>query len=198
MLNQFDRMKVMGDLAAAVKGYEMALERTREPALKQREEEVLQRLSAAYIAVGRPADAVKTSRRILALHAEDCKPGAEWVERCADAQYGLGLAMMHAGDFAGSVAQLTLSTANFGKVKMDGDESYRMTKLKQRGDAEALLAAALFRSGQKDKAIANFRHAIATLKTVADNAKVDPATRGSATKSMQDAQTSLKLLEESK
>jgi hypothetical protein len=70
-----------------------------------------------------------------------------------------------------------------------------MTKLKQRGDTESLLAAALFRAGQKDKSIAMFRSAIASLKTVAGNDKIDPATRGSALKSQTDAEGSLKLLE---
>jgi hypothetical protein len=78
---------------------------------------------------------------------------------------------------------------------MDGDEPYRMTKIKQKGDAEALLAAALFRAGQKDKAVAMFRQAITLLKTVADNEKLDPGTRGSARASLTDAESSLKLLE---
>jgi len=102
---------------------------------------------------------------------------------------------MHAGDFAGATTELTASVANFGKVKMEGDETYRMTKLKQRGDAESMLAAALFRSGQREKSVSEFRKAIATLKTVADNEKLDPGTRGSARKSETDAEASLKLLE---
>ena len=105
---------------------------------------------------------------------------------------------MHAGDFAGAVTQLTESAANFGKVNMQGDEAFRMTKLKQRGDAESMLAAALFRAGQREKSVAEFRRAIATLKTVADDEKLDPGTRGSARKSLQDAEGSLKLLENDK
>jgi tetratricopeptide (TPR) repeat protein len=195
-LSRADQTKVMGKLPEAIALYEDALAQAKaEPDLNRREEEVLQRLSAAYIAAQRPADAVRVSRRVLGFHAEDCKPGAPGVERCADAQYGLGLALMYASDFAGAVTQLTASAANFGKVGMEGDETFRMTKTKQCGDAQALLAAALFRAGQKEKAVATFRKAIATLHVVADNAKLDPGTRGSAQKSLQDAESSLKLLD---
>ena len=195
-LAELDRVKVMGDLPGAIKGYEDVLDLVEaDSALKNRGEEVLQRLAASYLAAQRPADGIRVSRRILELHAEDCKPAAEWIERCADAQYGLGLALMHAGEFAGAATELTASADNFGKVKMDGDESFRMTKLKQRGDAEALLAAALFRSGKKEQAVATFRKAVATLTIVTDNEKLDPATRGSALRSRTDAEGSLKLLE---
>jgi hypothetical protein len=103
--------------------------------------------------------------------------------------------MMHAGDFAGAVKQLNASVANFAKIGLEGDEIFRMTKLKQRGDAEALAAAALFRAGQKPQAVAAFRKAVATLSTVANNPKIDPGTRGSAQTSLKDAQASLVLLE---
>ena len=196
LIMKSDQSKVMGDVAAALKGYQTALERVRsEPALKNREEEVLQHLASGYLAAKEPVEAVKVSRQILAFHQEDCKPGSPGVERCADAQYGLGLALMHAGEFAGAVAELSESADNFGKVSMVGDEFYRMTKTKQRGDAESLLAAALFRAGQKEKSIAMFHTAIETLKTVADNEKIDPGTRGSARRSQSDAEGSLKLLE---
>src|SRR5262245_36205521 len=92
LITKSDQTKVMGDAAGAVKGYEEALARVKaEPTLKGREEEVLQHLASGYIAANRPVDAVRVSRRILAFHEEDCKPGAPGLERCADAQYGLGL-----------------------------------------------------------------------------------------------------------
>jgi hypothetical protein len=131
---------------------------------------------------------------VLALHQKDCAPGSEWLERCADAQYGLGLALMHSGDFPGAVRELTLSVGNFGAVKMSGDEHFRMTKLKQRGDAESMLAAALFRAGDREKSLAMFRKAIVTLKEVANDGKLDPGTRGAAQKSLTDAESSLNLL----
>ena len=196
LLMESDKAKVMGDHAKAIQGYEDALKRVHtEAPLKNREEEVLQRLAAAYIVAQRPKDAVRVSTSVLEIHKEDCKPGAPGVERCADAQYGLGLAMMHAEDFPGAVAQLTASVANFAKVGLEGDENYRMTKLKQRGDAESLAAAALFRTGKKAAAIVAFRKAIATLSTVANNEKLDQGTRGSAQTSLKDAQASLLILE---
>jgi tetratricopeptide (TPR) repeat protein len=196
LLTEADHAKVLGDFPSAIKGYEDALKRVHaEAVLKNREEEVLQHLAAGYIAAERPKDAVRVSTTVLGFHKEDCKPGAPGVERCADAQYGLGLSMMHAGDYAGAVTQLTASAANFAKIGLEGDEFYRMTKLKQRGDAESMAAAALFRAGQKPQAIAAFRKAIATLSMVANNEKIDPGTRGSARTSLKDAQTSLGLLE---
>src|SRR5262245_46824325 len=89
-LTRSDKTKVMGDLAGAIKGYEAALAKVKsEPELNSREEEVLQRLSAAYIAAQRPKDAVRVSTRALSFHKEDCKPGSDRVEYCADAQYAL-------------------------------------------------------------------------------------------------------------
>jgi len=195
MLMQSDQTKVMGNVSAAIRGYEEALQKVKStPAIQGREEEVLQRLFGSYITAQRYPDAIRISRRILALHQKDCAPDSEWIERCADAQYGLGLALMHSGDFAGAVRELNVSVANFGKVKMEGDEHFRMIKLKQRGDAESMLAAALFRAGEREKAVAMFRKAIVTLKEVANDQKLDPGTRGSAQKSLTDAEGSLKLL----
>ena len=117
VLMKSDQGKVMGDLAGAIKGYESALAQVKsEPSLKNREEEVLQRLVGAYIAAQRYPDAVRVSRRILMFHEADCKPDATWIERCADSQYGLGLAMMHAGDFAGATTELTASVASSSSV----------------------------------------------------------------------------------
>ncbi|MBS1855895.1 MAG: tetratricopeptide repeat protein [Acidobacteria bacterium] len=196
LLMDSDQKKVMGDTAGAIKGYETALARVgSEPAIRNREEEVLQRLSAGYIASRRYQEAVTVSRRILALHQADCKPGAPFLERCADAQYGLGLALMYTEDFTQAAAELNRSVANFGGIGGPGDELTRMNRLKNLGSAESLLGAALFRAGDKEKAVATIRRAIANLKIVADDAKLDPATRGSARKSMQDAQASLNLLE---
>src|SRR5215831_17418933 len=187
LLMKSDQTKVMGDFAGAVRGYREALEKVKStPSLRTREEEVLQRLASAYIGWQHYPDAVRVSRQILAFHDKDCTPESPLLERCADAQYGLGLALMHAGEFAEAVKQLNASVTSFGKVNMVGDEHFHMTKMKQRGDVESLYAAALFRAGQKEKAIAMFRKAIATLKVVADDEKLDPGTRGSAKGSLKD------------
>jgi len=54
LITKSDQSKVMGDVEGALKGYEQALARVKsEPALKNREEEVLQHLSAGYIAAPR-------------------------------------------------------------------------------------------------------------------------------------------------
>src|SRR5690348_12664480 len=94
LVSQSDQARIMGDVKKALQGYNQALERVRsEPALKYREEEVLQHLSQGYVAAKQPKEAVRVSTAILAMHKEDCKPGSPRVENCADAQYGLGMAM---------------------------------------------------------------------------------------------------------
>lgn len=196
LLMASDRQRTTGDVAGAVKGYEMALARVKaDPSIRIREEEVLGRLSSGYIALKRYPDAVATGRRILAIHQEDCKPDAPFLARCADAQYVLGVALMYSEDFAGAVTVLTGSVANLRASGGKGDETMRMNELKNLGNAESMLGAAQFRAGDKEKAIATIRRAVADLKTVADNPKIDAATRGSARTSMQDAEASLKLLE---
>jgi tetratricopeptide (TPR) repeat protein len=183
-------------MAGAVSAAEEALKKVRgQPALKNREEEVLQRLGTAYQAAQRYPDAVRAFTGLLELRQEDCKPGPSFGERCADAEYGLGTALMYAGDFQAARGHLTVAVAGFSKMGTDGDEGYRMTKMKHKGDAESLLAAALFRSGDRVKAIEGFRRAIATLRVVESNEKADLAVRGAATNSIRDAEASLGMLE---
>jgi tetratricopeptide (TPR) repeat protein len=190
-----DRNKLMGKNEESIQAYKSALEMVyNEPDLNRREEEVLQRFPPVYIAAKKPAEAVKVSARILGLHKKDCLPGAPGVEKCADAQYGLGLSLMHAGDFPRALEELAASASNFGKVPMEGDETERMTKIQHRGDAENLWAAALLSAGYKDKAIEAFRKAIASLSTVANNQNIDANIRTGAQNSLKDAQASLDLV----
>ncbi|MDE3167695.1 MAG: hypothetical protein KGN36_17975 [Acidobacteriota bacterium] len=191
-----DTKKSSGDMAGALKGYEAALARVRNtPAIANREEEVLQRLSGGYIASNRYQDALTVNRRILALHAEDCKAGAPFHDRCADALYGVSVSHMFLGQFTDAAAELERAVAVLRSMGDKGDLFVRMTRVKNLGNLESMLGAAQFRAGDKEKAVATLHRAIADLKSVADNTRLDAATRSTARKSMDDAQASVNLLE---
>ena len=185
-----------GDKQRAITLMEAALQKLqKDPSLKGRESDVLNRLAKAYVEGQRYPEGVRTYQILLEVLKPLCAPGGGGADQCADAQYALGSAQMYKGDFPGAAATLRLSIANYAVVIKGGYvESYRMGKLKLQADAQALLAAALFRSGKKAEAIAAFERAIQQFGTVARNENTPEALRTSAQASMKDAQTSLDLL----
>jgi len=185
-----------GDKQRAITLMEAALQKLqKDPSLKGRESDVLNRLGKAYVEGQRYPEGVRTYQILLEVLKPLCAPGGGGADQCADAQYALGSAQMYKGDFPGAAATLRLSIANYAVVIKGGYvESYRMGKLKLQADAQALLAAALFRSGKKAEAIAAFERAIQQFGTVARNENTPEALRTSAQASMKDAQTSLDLL----
>jgi tetratricopeptide (TPR) repeat protein len=196
IINKSTALGAAGDKAAAISGMESALQKVqKDPSLKGREQDVLNRLAKAYLDGKRTAESVRTYQVLLEAMKQECAPGSTGVDRCADAQYGLGTAQMYKGDFQGAANVLKLAIANYATVVKGGFvEEFRMTKLKLQGDAQALLAAALFRTGKKAEAIAAFELAIQQFGTVTRNASSPEALRGTAQASMRDAQTSLDLL----
>ena len=197
MLRQADRAHTSGDNALAAKGLEDALLKVRsQPLLAKREDNVLMRLASAYLDSQRPAEAVRAYAALLELRKPGCRPGTITVESCAEARYGLGSAQMYSGDFQGALDNLTAAITNFASLAAGGGpEEYRMIKLKQQADAQSLAAAAWFRTGQKDKAIAAFRKAIEQFSIVERNAKIQEDIRKGARDSAKDAKASLDLLE---
>jgi tetratricopeptide (TPR) repeat protein len=197
MLRQSDQALASGDNALAAKGLEDALLKVRsQPLLAKREDNVRIRLASVYLAGQRPAEAVRVYAALLELRKPDCRPGTIAVESCADARYGLGTAQMYAGDFKGALDTLTACIANLVSLAaLDGPEVYKMIKVKQQADAQSLAAAAWFRTGQKDKAIAAFRKAIEQFGIVERNTKIQEDIRKGARDSARDAKASLDLLE---
>jgi len=196
LLTKAGQAAAAGNKAAAVGLLEGALQKVqKDPSLKEREPDVLSRLGKAYVDAQRPADAVRTYQILIEELKADCKAGGARVDRCAEGQYGLGTAQMYQGDFAGAAVTLQRAIASFAVlVKGSYTEDYRMARLKQQGDARALLAAALFRTGNKPEAIAAFERAIQEFAAVEKNAKSGETLRSAARTSMKDAQTSLDLL----
>jgi tetratricopeptide (TPR) repeat protein len=185
-----------GDKLGAINLLESALQKVqKDPLLKPRENDVLSRLGKAYVDAQRPADGVRAYQILLENLKEECRPGSAGLDRCADAQYGMGTAQMYKGDFAGATTTLRAAMANYAALTKAGyTGDYRLNKLKLHADAQALLAAALFRTGKKPEAISTFERAIQEFSSVAGDANAPEALRSSARASMKDAQTSLDLL----
>jgi tetratricopeptide (TPR) repeat protein len=185
-----------GDHATAIRLIESALEEVqRDPALRDRENDVLGRLGKEYLDGGRPADAIRTYQVLLRELGDDCRPGSPRIDQCAEPQYWLGTAQMQKGDFAAAVTTLRQSAASFAVlVKGASTDFYRMAQLKGQADSQSLLAAALFRTGKKADAIMMFERAIEQFSIVEKNPATPDGVRTAAQTSKRDAQTSLDLL----
>ncbi|HXK02533.1 MAG TPA: tetratricopeptide repeat protein [Verrucomicrobiae bacterium] len=196
ILMKSSQASAAGDKATVVTLLETALQKVqKDPGLKEDEPEVLARLGKAYVDAQRYPDAVRTYQVLMESIKQDCLPGSPRVDRCADGQYGLGTAQMYKGDFAGAATTLRQAIAGYAVlVKGSVAEDFRMARLKQQADAQALLAAALFRTGKKPEAIAAFERAIQQFGTVEKSPASSDALRTAARASTKDAQTSLDLL----
>ncbi|HTS66480.1 MAG TPA: tetratricopeptide repeat protein [Candidatus Acidoferrales bacterium] len=185
-----------GDKSATVNLLETALQKTQKNlALKDREPEVLAKLGKAYVALQRPAEAVRTYQLLLDTLKQDCGPASPRMDRCAEAQYGMGTAEMYKGDFAAAATILRQAIASYSVlVKGSVTDEFRMARLKQQADAQSLLAAALFRTGKKPEAIAAFERALQQLGLVEKNPASGDTLREAARTSARDAQASLDLL----
>jgi tetratricopeptide (TPR) repeat protein len=196
ILTKSQQAAAMNDHAIAINLMETALGKVqKDPALKDRETEVLGRLGKEYLDGGRPAEAIRTYQLLLAGLGDDCHTGSPRLDACAEPQYWLGTAHMQKGDFAAAVPVLRQSAANYGDlVKGASTDLYRMAKLKSQSDVQSLLAAALFRTGKKTDAIAMFERAIDQFSVVVENPATPDPIRTSAETSRKDAQTSLDLI----
>jgi tetratricopeptide (TPR) repeat protein len=177
----------------AIKLLEAALKRIRAnpAALKKMEDRCLIRLGYAYLGALRLDDALRAFTPIIGPTG-NCKPKMK-LEDCADAQYGLGTAQMYKSDFAAAVHNLGNAQITFGKAAA-ADPETRLHKILQQAKVEGLLGAALFRTGDKPKAIQTLRHSVTQLTDLQKNAQLQPAERNSAQGALADAQNSLKLL----
>ena len=184
------------DYATAIGILEQAWQKVQKnPAIHEKEAEVLTRLGKAYVDGQRPADGVRAYQFLLQDIVADCQPASANLPRCADAKYGLGTAQMYKGDFEAAVVVLRQAVALYDRiVRGSMAEDYRMNKVKLEGDALALLAAGLFRSGHKPEAIATFQQAINMFDAVDKSPKGSADLKASARNSRNDAATSLEML----
>jgi tetratricopeptide (TPR) repeat protein len=186
----------LGDHATAIRLMETALQKVqKDPALKDRENEVLGRLGKEYVDGGQAALAIQTYQLLLRELGDDCRPGSPRIDQCAEPEYWLGTAQMQKGDFTTAVTTLQQSAASFAAlVSGASTDFYRMANLKGQADSQSLLGAALFRTGKKADAITMFERAIEQFLIVEKNPATPDGVRTAAETSKKDAQTSLDLL----
>jgi tetratricopeptide (TPR) repeat protein len=183
----------MGDYNSAVRSFQDALKKLRSvPEMKGDEDSLLVRLGRAYIGARRLDDAVGTFALLLGPRMEECRLGVAAVEYCGDAQYYIGFVYMQKGNFEGAVPFLTKSMGSYARAASGSEfAEYQMIKLKQQAETEAMLAAALLRTGSKARSIDALNHAISQLSTVEANADIQDSIRVSARRSLQDARKAL-------
>ncbi|MGB7847863.1 MAG: hypothetical protein WBL63_19790 [Candidatus Acidiferrum sp.] len=107
-----------GDAANAVKRYESALDLVHnQPLLAERKNYVLEKLANGYVQANRAKDAIPIYGQLVVERKRDCESQSAAVSNCADAQYELGMAKIHAGDFQGALDSLREAKGNYVKAE---------------------------------------------------------------------------------
>jgi hypothetical protein len=79
----------------------------------------------------------------------DCESELPAVSNCADAQYKLGMAKMHAGDFQGALDSLRNAKGNYAKAeKLSDSHEFVMIEVKEQAQTDLWSAVALFQLGK--------------------------------------------------
>ena len=182
-----------GDYNSAIKTFQEALRKLRSlPEMKGDEDGLLVRLGGAYIGARRLDEAIRTFALLLSPGMEDCRQGVTPAD-CAEAQHYIGFARIQEGNFEAAIPLLTKSMGSYARAASGSFlvES-RMINLKKQAEAETWLAAALLRTGHKDRSSESLQHAIAQLQTIEGDAEIQDSIRASARKSLQEARAALK------
>jgi len=185
-----------GDAANAVKQYENALDLVqRQPLLAERKNYVLEKLANGFVQSNRAKDAVPIYSQLLAGRKRDCESELAAVSNCADAQYKLGMAKMHAGDFQGALDLLRDAKGNYAKAeKLSDSHEFVMIEVKEQAQTDLWTAVALFQLGKIAEATPLVEAAIPQLTRVQSDGSINVGIRDDAGRSLQDAQTFLKRL----
>jgi tetratricopeptide (TPR) repeat protein len=202
VLSGADQALKAGRAADAVQQYEAALAMVhRERLLAEQEQKVLRKAGNGYIGANRPSDAVATFQKLVDAMSKQCDSEATAASTCASAQQDLGMAKMHAGDFAGGLAFLRQAEATYVKAeklseaeKASEFHEYTMIQIMNQAKTKLLMAVALFQLGKTADAVGTTEEAIPQLNRVKDDTGVNPGIRESATSSLKDAQTVLERL----
>ena len=139
-----------GDAASAVKQYESALDLVHnQPLLAERKNYVLEKLANGYVQGNRAKDGIPIYSQLVAERKRDCKSELAAVSNCADAQYKLGMAKMHAGDFQGALDLLRNAKGNYAKAeKLSDSYEFVMIEVKEQAQTDLWSAVALFQLGK--------------------------------------------------
>lgn len=196
VLKQGTAAMAKGEAAVATVYFESARAMVAESKLlADQEDKILRNLGNSYLKCQRAADAERVFARQLQIHAADCEPNSKSPASCADVQEFLARAKMDQGDFLLATKILRDAEANYGRAATPNDgEEFRMIMQKEQAQARLLLAAALFRTGDKESSIQLTEAAIDQLKKVEQNTRIQKSIRVDARGSLASGLQQLTLL----
>lgn len=164
----------------------------KQPLLAERENWVLNKLATGYIQGNRAKDAIPIYSQLLNEKKSDCESETAAISNCADVQYSLGIAKMHAGDFAGAQDSLRGAEAGYGKAeKLNNIHEFAMIQVKNAAQTELWIAVALFQLGKTPDAINSTDAALSKLARVQSDESINVGIRDDAARSLREAQTLL-------
>lgn len=184
----------VGNASDAIKQYESALELVQnQPLLAERKNYVLDRLANGYVQGNRAKDAIPIYSQLLSARSRDCESQSATISNCADVQFSLGMAKLHAADFEGALATLRDAETNYVKAeKASESHEFSAIQVKEQAQTNLWIAVALFQLGKTEEAATTLEAAIPQLTRVQSDASILVGIRDDAARSLQDAQAFLK------
>jgi hypothetical protein len=152
-----------GNASDAITQYESALELVqKQPLLAERKNYVLDRLANGYVQGNRAKDAIPIYSQLLDARSRDCESRSAALSNCADVQFSLGMAKLHAVDFEGALATLRDAESNYFKAeKVSESHEFSAIQVKEQAQTNLWIAVALFQLGKTEDATTTLEAAIA-------------------------------------
>src|SRR4029077_2669409 len=101
-------------------------------------------------------------RKLLADKKEDCEAQPTAVSNCADARFNLGMAQLHAHDFAAALLTLRQAERNYAMAeKLSGERKFALIQAKDQAQTNLWIAVTLFQLGKSQEAATIVESAIA-------------------------------------
>jgi tetratricopeptide (TPR) repeat protein len=196
MVDQGNQELRRGRAADAIKEYESALELVqKQPLLAERKNYVLDNLAKGYIQGDRARDAIPIYSQLLAARRSDCESQSASISNCADAQFNLGMAKLHAKDFEGALATLRDAEANYIRAeKVSELHEFSAIQVKEQAQTNLWIAVALSQLGKSEEARTCIEAAIPLLIRVKSDESILVGIRDDAARSLQNAQGFLERL----
>jgi len=196
ILSQGDQFLKAGNESDAIKEYLLAVELVKkEPLLAGKDYWVHKRLADGYMRSKRPNDAIPIYERLLDVREPDCQPDSPTRLACADAQLDLAKADILAGNFSDATPLLQAADSRYAASEKSAEKSsvdsheFSMIQVKNQGQTKLLIAAALYRTGKTQEALATVEAAISELTRVQSDEAIQVFIRDEAGRSLQQAQT---------
>ena len=143
-----------GNASDAIRQYESALELVqKQPVLAERKNYVLDRLANGYVHGNRAKDAIPIYSQLLSRRSLDCESQSAVISNCADVQFSLGMAKLHAADIEGALATLRDAETNYVKAeKMSESHEFGAIQVKEQARTNLWIAVALFQLAKTEEA----------------------------------------------